>query len=141
MEKKSCARSLILNYEVKALKIIIFMLCIVCVGVTVSGCGVFKKKSAELTIKNLTQEEIHKIRIEYVSSEKEVDIGTLKPDKDYKHSIEDQTDDSIKLFYSDPTGNEHEETVVGYVYKGMKSVEVGIKKTSDGIWVVESKEY
>ncbi len=86
----------------------------------VSGCDVFMDNNAELLITNSTNEEISEVMLEYTSSGKNITIGIMKPNSTYRHNVDSQQEDSIKLIYTDSSGVKHEEIVIGYIIKGMK---------------------
>ncbi|HPC34396.1 MAG TPA: hypothetical protein PLP73_01940 [Candidatus Absconditabacterales bacterium] len=106
-----------------------------------AGCGFFGKKIAVLVIENQADEQIQNVRIQYTSSKEVVEIGALKPKEKYEHTINNEQEDSITLYYTDSSGVEHEETAVGYIIKGMKGTTVLlIKNDNEGKWVVEKKK-
>jgi len=123
----------------KSLKYIIVISAItVAMSTSLIGWLAFKKE-AGLLIHNQTDQEVANVSIQYSSSGKKIDIGIMKPDGYYMHDIEDENEDSIKLIYTEPSGTEHQEVVIGYVTKGMKNGYAAIKKGSDGKWQIESR--
>lgn len=112
----------------------IFLLVLMC------ACSTSQSQDAELLIINAANEEMNTATLEYVSSGNKINIGIVKSNSTYKHIINNQQEDSIKLTFADPSGTKHEETVVGYIIKGMKgTISVVVKKTSDGKWTIENK--
>ena len=114
-------------------------LSIILIFVLLTGCSLFSSQSGELLIKNGSNEKISNVSIKYVGAKKEINIGELKPNDEYKHKIEDTNDDGIMLIYTDSSGDKHEETAISYVTKGIPGATVTVKKSTDGKWSVESK--
>ncbi len=96
----------------------------------------------KLTIKNVSDEEILKVRIEYnnsIETIKSIDIGTIKINDVFVHEIDEKMESSIKLIFYDSLDKRYEEIVVGYVYQGVSGENVTIKKNSEGKFIFEQK--
>ncbi|MDO6355967.1 hypothetical protein Q3V94_12965 [Caloramator sp. CAR-1] len=111
------------------------LICIVIIASFVVGCGLQVNKNAILVIENQSDEQIHNVRLKYTSSKEVVEIGVLKPKEKYEHIINNKQEDSITLYFTDPSGVEHKEIAIGYIIKGMKGKTVLIiYKDNKGDW-------
>ncbi|MDH7507571.1 MAG: hypothetical protein QHH15_07315 [Candidatus Thermoplasmatota archaeon] len=117
------------------------LICIVVITTMVAGCELQVNNNAILIIENHAEEQIQNVRLQYTSSKEVVKIGVLKTKDRYKHIINNKQEDSIILYFTDPSGSEHKEIAIGYIIKGMKgSTVLMIYKDNEGNWCVKKKK-
>ncbi|HVJ48635.1 hypothetical protein [Desulfitobacterium sp.] len=92
---------------------------IICVFALIS----YSSRGITLSINNKTDETISGLKIIYSSSNNNTEVPEILPKKMYKTKLllpNNFTEGSIKIFYLDKLGNDHEEYLVDYIEKGYK---------------------
>ncbi len=76
-----------------------------------------------LSIQNNTDVNISGLKIKYSNSINDTKVPEILPKQIYKAKLilpENFTEGSIKIFYTDKQGQNHEDFLVGYIEKGYK---------------------
>lgn len=90
-------------------------------------------KEPTLIISNNTNKSIDGLKVTYTTSNKEIEIPQIKPNKSYNYIISTDADDSINLIYTDQLGNQQKKLIASYITKGITDTfKVNIETTSNG---------
>jgi len=109
--------------------------------IIVAGIFLFSRNST-LSIQNNTDVTISGLKIKYSNSLNDTELPDILPKQIYNSKIilpQNFTEGSIKIFYLDKQGKNHEEYLSGYIEKGYKvKISVNIVSVdSNGILSIE----
>lgn len=85
-----------------------------------------QQERGTLIIINNTSEYLIDVKIIYNTTGVVIPVGEMQPGGEFKHKIIDDREDSISIEFKDNAGNLHKDVIIGYVQKGMGSVQISI---------------
>ena len=92
-----------------------------------------ENKEPTLIISNNTNKSIDGLKVRYTTSNKEIEIPQIKPNKSYNYIISTDADDSINLIYTDQLGNQQKKLITSYITKGITDTfKMNIEATASG---------
>ncbi|KGP74799.1 hypothetical protein JT05_13755 [Desulfosporosinus sp. Tol-M] len=80
-------------------------------------------RDSTLSIQNNTDETISDLKIKYSNSQSIIEVPRISPKQVYETKLilpDNFIEGSIKVFYTDKQGENHEDYLVGYIEKGYK---------------------
>lgn len=80
-------------------------------------------RDSTLSIQNNTDETISVLKIKYSNSQSIIEVPRISPKQVYETKLilpDNFIEGSIKVFYTDKQGENHEDYLVGYIEKGYK---------------------
>jgi hypothetical protein len=80
-------------------------------------------RDSTLSIQNNTDETISVLKIKYSNSQSIIEVPRISPKQVYETRLilpDNFIEGSIKVFYTDKQGENHEDYLVGYIEKGYK---------------------